>query len=238
MIKPRGKFSMNTGQDMEGVEKMLVDIDMEVRYTRKYIGKDVLSPAVMEAMRRVPREHFVSSDLKRMAYSNGPLPIGCGQTISQPYIVALMTDLLQPQEDFVVLEVGTGSGYQAAVLSRLVKKVYSTEIIAELAHSAQQRLQRLHYNNVEIKVCDGYFGWKENAPYDGIIVTAAASEVPPPLIEQLKPGSRLVIPVGKPHMYQELMVIEKDESGQLHSRNVLGVAFVPLTGDHVRSGDF
>jgi protein-L-isoaspartate(D-aspartate) O-methyltransferase len=191
----------------------------------------------MAAMRKVPRDHFVSVDMKRLAYSNGPLPIGCGQTISQPYIVALMTDLLQPQEDFVVLEVGTGSGYQSAVLSRLVKKVYSTEIIEQLAHGAEQRLQRLQYDNVEIKVCDGYFGWNEYAPFDGIIVTAAASEVPPPLIEQLKPGSRLVIPVGKPHMYQELMVIEKDESGQILSRNVLGVAFVPLTGDHNHNGN-
>ena len=221
---------------MESVQKMLDDIDMEVRYTRKYIGKDALSPSVMEAMRKVPRDQFVSDDMKRLAYSNGPLPIGCGQTISQPYIVALMTDLLRPQEDSVVLEVGTGSGYQSAVLSRLVKKVYSTEIIAELAHVAERRLRRLRYDNVEIKVSDGYFGWKEFAPYDGIIVTAAASEVPPPLIDQLKPGSPLVIPVGKPHMYQELMVIEKDETGKLRSRNVLGVAFVPLTGDHVLDG--
>lgn len=223
---------------MESMEKMLDDIGMEVRYTKKYIGKEALSPAVMRAMREVPREQFVSADLKRLAYSNGPLPIGCGQTISQPYIVALMTDLLKPQEDFVVLEVGTGSGYQAAVLSRLAKMVYSTEIISELAHRAQRRLQRLGYDNVEIKVCDGYFGWKEFAPYDGIIVTAAASEVPPPLIEQLKPGARMVIPVGKPHMYQELMMIEKDETGQLHSTEVLGVAFVPLTGDRAREREF
>ena len=219
---------------MESVEKMINDINMEVRYTRKYIGKDTLSPAVMDAMRKVPREHFVSAELKPLAHSNGPLPIGCGQTISQPYIVALMTDLLQPQEGFVVLEVGTGSGYQSAVLSCLVKKVYSIEIISELAHAAKQRLRRLHYNNVEIKAGDGYYGWEEFAPYDGIIVTAAASEVPPPLIEQLKPGARLVIPVGKPHMYQELMLIEKDDKGQLVSSNVLGVAFVPLTGDHTR----
>ena len=221
---------------MVSVQKMLDDIDMEVRYTRKYIGKDALSITVMEAMRQVPREQFVSDDMKRLAYSNGPLPIGLGQTISQPYIVALMTDLLRPQGDFIVLEVGTGSGYQSAVLSQLVKKVYSTEIIAELAHAAEGRLRQLHYDNVEVKVCDGYFGWKEFAPFDGIIVTAAAGEVPPPLIEQLKPGSPLVIPVGKPHLYQELMVIEKDETGKLRRRNVLSVAFVPLTGDHVLGG--
>lgn len=234
IIKSRSKLTMNTGQDMDSVKRMLDDINKEVVYTRKYIGKDALSPAVMEAMEKVPREQFVASDLRRMAYANGPLPIGCGQTISQPYIVALMTDMLRPQRDFKVLEVGTGSGYQSAVLSCLVKKVYSTEIIAELARNARQRLQQLGYDNVEIKVGDGYFGWEEFAPYDGIIVTAAASDVPPPLIEQLKPGSRLVIPVGKPHMYQELMMIEKDDTGQVHRTEILGVAFVPLTGGPAR----
>lgn len=234
MIRHYSKVTVNTRQEVESVKKMLDDIDKEVAYTRKYIGKDSLSPEVMEALKKVPREQFVSSELKRLAYSNGPLPIGCGQTISQPYIVALMTDLLRPQRDFKVLEVGTGSGYQSAVLSCLVKKVYSTEIIAQLAGDAQLRLQRLGYDNVEIKVGDGYFGWEEFAPYDGIIVTAAASEMPPPLIEQLKPGSRLVIPVGRPHMYQELMMIEKDEKGQVHSTEILGVAFVPLTGERTR----
>ncbi len=217
---------------MSGISKMLADIDMEVRYTRNYIGKDALDPAVMKAMREVRREAFVSANMKRLAYSNGPLAIGHGQTISQPYIVALMTDLLQPKKNSVILEVGTGSGYQAAVLSVLVKQVYSTEIIEGLAIEAQQRLQRLQYTNVEVKSCDGYFGWKQHAPYDGIIVTAAARSIPPALIEQLKPGSRLVIPVGEPHMYQELMVIEKDETGQVHEKSILGVAFVPMTGDH------
>lgn len=220
---------------MSSISKMLADIDREVRYTRNYIGKEALDPAVMKAMREVRREAFVSAGMKRLAYSNGPLAIGHGQTISQPYIVALMTDLLQPKKDFVILELGTGSGYQAGVLSVLVKQVYSTEIVEELAIEAQQRLKMLQYTNVEVKHCDGYFGWKQHAPYDGIIVTAAARSIPPALIEQLKPGSRLVIPVGEPHMYQELMVIEKDETGQVHEKSILGVAFVPVTGDHSKA---
>lgn len=219
---------------MQDIDKMLADIDMEVHYTREYIGKDALSPTVLEAMRKVPRQAFLPADMRRLAYANGPLPIGYGQTISQPYIVALMTDLLNLNKDFVVLEVGTGSGYQAAVLAELVKQVYTTEIIEELAVAAQQRLQHLNYSNVTVKLCDGYFGWSQYAPYDGIIVTAAASSVPPALIEQLKPNARLVIPVGEPHRYQELMVIVKDVKGQLHSKEILGVAFVPLTGDHSR----
>lgn len=214
---------------------MLADIELEVRYTRDYIGKNALEPAVMKAMREVHREAFVSADMKRLAYSNGPLAIGHGQTISQPYIVALMTDLLQPKKDSVILEVGTGSGYQAAVLSVLVRRVYSTEIVEELAIEAQQRLQRLQYTNVEVKHCDGYFGWRQHALYDGIIVTAAARSIPPALIEQLKPGSRLVIPVGEPHMYQELIVSEKDEMGQMHEKSILGVVFVPMTGDHSKA---
>jgi len=217
---------------VHGIDKMLADIDMEVDYTREYIGKDALSPAVLKAMRKVPRQEFLPDDMKQLAYNNGPLPIGYGQTISQPYIVALMTDLLVPKKDFVVLEVGTGSGYQAAVLAELVKQVYTTEIIEELAVMAQQRLQRLNYSNVKVKLCDGYFGWSQYAPYDGIIVTAAASSVPSALIEQLKPNARLVIPVGEPHRYQELVVIVKDEKEQLHTKSILGVAFVPLTGDH------
>lgn len=220
---------------MQGIDKMLADIDMEVHYTREYIGKDALSPAVLKAMRKVPRQEFLPDDVKQLAYNNGPLPIGYGQTISQPYIVALMTDLLNPKKDFVVLEVGTGSGYQAAVLAELVKQVYTTEIIEELAVAAQRRLQRLNYSNVQVKLCDGYFGWAQHAPYDGIIVTAAASSVPSALIQQLKPNSRLVIPVGEPHRYQELIVIVKDEKEQLHTKTILGVAFVPLTGDHYSS---
>jgi len=223
------------GRHKEGIELMISDIDAEVRYTRKYIGKEKLSAEVMDAMRQVPRSEFVAENMQRVAYNNGPLPIGHGQTISQPYIVALMTDLLLPKKTDIVLEVGTGSGYQAAVLSLLVKQVYSTEIIDALATNARERLWQLNYKNVEVRQCDGYFGWKEHAPYDGIIVTAAAKEIPQPLIEQLKPGARLVIPVGEPYMYQELMIVEKDEKGQLTEIRILGVSFVPLTGSHAKS---
>jgi protein-L-isoaspartate(D-aspartate) O-methyltransferase len=219
----------------EGIELMISDIDAEVRYTRKYIGKERLSAEVMEAMRQVPRSEFVPDNMKRVAFNNGPLPIGHGQTISQPYIVALMTDLLLPQKTDVVLEVGTGSGYQAAVLSLLVKEVYSTEIIDALATDASERLRRLNYKNVEVRQGNGYFGWQDHAPYDGIIVTAAANEIPQPLIEQLKLGARLVIPIGEPYMYQELMVVEKNEAGQLKETRILGVSFVPLTGSHNNS---
>ncbi len=218
---------------MDRVERMIQEIEADVHYTRHRIGKDALDPLVMEAMRRVPREEFVPSSVKPFAYDNNPLPIGHGQTISQPYIVALMTDLLRPKKTSVVLEVGTGSGYQAAILSLLVQAVYTTEIVTELADQARARLQRLGYRNVEVRTSDAYFGWKAHAPYDGIIVTAASPDVPPPLIEQLKPGGRLVIPIGGPYAYQELVVVEKDEQGVIDTQSVLGVSFVPLTGTHV-----
>ncbi len=215
---------------MNDLESMLQDIRWEVEVTRRYIGKDALSPRVMQAMREVPRERFVPEEMRSLAFRNGPVPIGHGQTISQPYIVALMTDLLEPEPQDVILEVGTGSGYQAAVLSRLVERVYSLEIIEPLALEARQRLAELGYDNVEVRHADGYAGLPEHAPYDGIIVTAAAPIVPPPLIEQLKPGARLVIPVGQPGWSQTLKVLEKRQNGEIHERDVLDVAFVPLTG--------
>ncbi len=211
-------------------ESMLQDILWEVEMTRGYIGKDALDARVLQAMREVPRERFVPEELRALAFRNGPLPIGHGQTISQPYIVALMTDLLAPEPEDVILEIGTGSGYQAAVLSRLVRQVYSLEIIGALASTAKQRLAALGYDNVEVYHRDGYQGLPEHAPYDGIIVTAAAQFIPPPLIEQLKPGARLVIPVGQPGWSQTLKVVEKLADGKLAQRDVLGVAFVPLTG--------
>ncbi len=217
---------------MSGIQRMLADIQSEVAFTRRMIGRDSLDPRVMDAMRRVPREQFVPLHLRPAAFSNGPLPIGRGQTISQPYIVALMTDLAAPQPDSVVLEVGTGCGYQAAVLSLLAKRVYSMEILPELADAAAQRLQRLGYNNVEVRAGDAWRGWPEQAPFDAILVTAAAPEVPPPLLDQLAPGGRLVIPLGPPYGYQELCLLEKDSDGVVTQRRVLGVAFVPLTGGH------
>jgi len=208
---------------------MLDAIKESVLRTAQYTGRSELSPRVLAQMAAVPRHEFVIAELQGKAYLNTALPIEHGQTISQPLIVALMTDFLDPQPGDVVLEVGTGSGYQAAVLAGLVEKIYSIEIIAELADSASAVLKRLHYDNVQVKAGDGYLGWPEHAPFDGIIVTAAADNIPPPLIQQLKPGARLVIPVAAAGGFQELMVIEKLPDGETTSRSVLPVRFVPLT---------
>ena len=213
-------------------QHLLETIKKEAKLTASYTGRKNFNPRVMNAMAEVLRENFVPSQYFPFAYNNGPLPIGHGQTISQPYIVALMTDLLDLTEGSIVLEVGTGSGYQAAVLSRLAKQVYTIERVKELAESAGERLKELGYGNIEIRNQDGYIGWQEKAPFDGIIVTAAASHIPPALIEQLKPGGRMLIPIGLPHMYQELMLLTKDEDGTTHTESLLGVAFVPLiTGE-------
>ena len=212
------------------MDEMIRVIELEVDYTRDYIGREQLDEGVMQAMRDVPRHEFVPEESRSMAYANGPIPIGYGQTISQPYIVALMTDLLEPQAEHVILEVGTGSGYQAAVLSRLVKKVYSIEDIEPLVAPAQQRLKQLGYDNIEVRHGDGYFGLPEHAPYDGIIVTCGAPHVPQPLVEQLKPGGRLVIPVGHELFGQVLLLVEKQPNGEVIQRKILDVAFVPLTG--------
>jgi len=216
---------------MNNIDKMIADIDSEVRYTRKMIGRDALDERVMGAMRKVPRDKFVPEEMKSFAFANGPLPIGRGQTISQPYIVALMTDLLIPDKDDVILEIGTGSGYQTAVLSLLVKKVYSMEVIKELSEAATARLKSMGYNNIETCTGNGHNGWPEYAPYDGIIVTAAATHIPNALVEQLKPGGRLAIPVGLTGFHQELMLVEKDQNGETQVSSILGVAFVPLVDD-------
>ena len=211
---------------------MLEAIRDSVRNSADYTGRTELSDRVMDAMGAVAREEFVLPQYRHLAYQNTPLPIEAGQTISQPLIVALMTELLDPQPDDVVLEVGTGSGYQAAVLAHLVKHVYSVEIVEELADSAAAVLQRLDYTNVTVRAGDGYAGWPQHAPFDGIIVTAAAGEIPPPLLQQLKPGGKLVIPVGEEHGYQELLLVEVDEAGEISRQSVLPVRFVPLTGEH------
>ncbi len=218
------------------IQEMLRIIEVETRMTQGATGRSALRPEVMDAMASVPRHQFVPDYLRPHAYANGPLPIGNGQTISQPFIVALMTDLLCPEPDDVMLEVGAGSGYQAAVLSLLVSKLYSIEIIPSLARDAAKRLKGLGYHNIEVRQGDGYQGWPEHAPFDGIIVTAAASHVPKPLQAQLRPGGRLVVPVGFPHYAQELMVLEKKRDGSFISRDVLSVAFVPLTGPGQDSG--
>ena len=191
-----------------------------------------IGDAVMVSMGTVKRHELVPRQERRFAYENRPLSIGYGQTISQPYIVALMTELIEPDADDIVLEVGTGSGYQAAVLAELVEHVYSIEIIEALATRAKSDLARLGYKNVTTRLGDGYYGWKEHGPFDAIVVTAAASHVPPPLIEQLKPGGRMVIPVGGRFTTQTLLLIEKTHKGQVITRQFGAVRFVPLTGKH------
>lgn len=207
---------------------MLAHIEAEARATAAYTGHDRFSPAVMAALGKVPRHRFVPPELQDVAYFDSPLSIGCGQTISQPYIVALMTDLLELGPESVVLEIGGGSGYQAAVLAELASRVYSIELEDELAAQARERLHGLGYRNVEVITGDGYGGCPEQAPFDGIIVTAAAREVPPPLLEQLKPGGRLVIPLGSPYGSQDLTQVVKNRDGALEYRSVLPVAFVPF----------
>lgn len=212
------------------LDRLLEEIREEVWATRHLTGRPTLDDRVTEALRRVPRHEFVPVELQFGAYANHPLPIGHGQTISQPYIVALMTDLIRPRPDAVVLEIGTGSGYQAAILSRLVKQVYSMEIVEALAAAASERLRRLGYDNVEVRAGNGCLGWPQHAPYDAILVTAASGRIPPALIEQLKPGGILVMPVGTQHAGQELIVVRKLESGAIEETCVLPVVFVPLTG--------
>jgi protein-L-isoaspartate(D-aspartate) O-methyltransferase len=209
-------------------EEMLRTIEEEFLLTRNLTGREQLSPAVLAAMRRVPREEFVPEQLRHEAFANYPLSIGEGQTISQPFIVALMTELLEPQRGQTILEVGTGSGYQAAILSLLVDQVFSLEVVPLLAEQAGRRLERLGYGNVAVCQGDGYHGWPEHAPYEGIVVTAAAPFVPPALVEQLRDGGRMVIPVGLPYHHQELLLVEKDASGERKITSILGVAFVPM----------
>jgi protein-L-isoaspartate(D-aspartate) O-methyltransferase len=208
--------------------QMLADIEAEVAFTEEMTGRDHLDAKVMKAMYRVHREDFVPQDQRHASFRDGALPVGYGQTISQPYIVALMTDLLELDTHSIVLEIGTGTGYQAAILAQLACKVYSIERIPELARAARQRLARLGYDNVEIRCGDGNLGWRENAPFDAIIVTAAAASIPAALLEQLKPGGRMVMPVGLPRMHQDLVLINRDHRGETTTRKILGVAFVPL----------
>lgn len=219
-----------TSHSMTEQDLLLDEIRAEAWGTRQYTGRDAFDEKVLAAVRDVPREAFVPPELRHRAYDNRPLPIGHGQTISQPYIVALMTDLIRPEPHHVVLEVGTGSGYQAAVLARLVKRVFTVDIVEALATTAGARLDRLGFDNVEVRSGNGRLGWPEHAPYDGILVAAAARDVPPALVEQLAPGGILVIPVGETRNAQELLVLRKDDQGRMRQRTVLPVVFVPLTG--------
>ena len=215
----------------EARKSLLAEIQRDAAATADTTGRPRFSARVIAALDAVPRHRFVPASQARSAYANRPLPIGHGQTISQPYIVALMTELLVPEPGDIMLEVGTGSGYQAAVLAELVARVHTIEIVEPLAMSAGERLRQLGYRNVEVRLGDGYHGWPEHAPYDGIIVTAAADAIPPPLVRQLKPGGRMVIPVGAPFYAQDLILLEKDAKGKVSTKSVLPVAFVPLTGD-------
>ncbi|HEX5652184.1 MAG TPA: protein-L-isoaspartate(D-aspartate) O-methyltransferase [Chitinophagaceae bacterium] len=206
-------------QDYSKAREAMVRTQIEAR--------GVKDPATLAAMRKVQRHKFVGPAQVTDAYDDNPLPIGYGQTISQPYIVAYMTENVKPKPGFTVLEIGTGSGYQAAVLAEIVNKVYTVEIIGELGKQAATRLKSLNYKNIEVKVADGYHGWKEHAPYDAIIVTAAAEYIPPPLKEQLKDGGRMIIPIGSPYLTQQLMLIEKN-GNKYRTTSLIPVRFVPF----------
>jgi protein-L-isoaspartate(D-aspartate) O-methyltransferase len=198
------------------------------RMVEVIISYGLTDPAVLDAMRAVPRHEFVPESLQSQAYDDAPLPIGHGQTISQPYVVAEMTRQLRLTKESKVLEVGTGSGYQAAVLSHFTERVFTIEIIKPLAEAAEKRLARLKYGVVHVRCGDGYYGWAEAVPFDAIIVTCAVGQVPPPLLKQLAPGGRMVVPVGASYAVQSLILVEKDREGALHSRDLMPVRFVPL----------
>lgn len=215
---------------MDPRQRMIETIEAETRATGRETGRSRLAPRVLEAIRAVPRDAFVPDELADRAWDDRPLPIGSGQTISQPFIVALMTDLLDPAPCDRVLEVGTGCGYQTAVLARLVQVVYTIEYLPELGRQAAETLSKIGDDNVHLRIGDGCRGWPEAAPFDGIIVTAAANEVPPALIAQLAPRGRMVIPVGHGRFGQDLVLITKGDDGTTERRSVLPVAFVPLRG--------
>jgi len=219
------------------VEKAVPNLDEARRRMVEHDlrGRGIRDEKVLEAMGRIRREEFVDESLREMAYADTPLPIGEGQTISQPYVVALMTEALKLRGREKVLEVGTGSGYQAAVLAELAREVYTIEIRSKLASSAEERLRRLGYENVKVKHGDGYFGWEEHAPFDAIMVTAAVDHVPPPLLTQLKDGGRLILPLGSTSYYQTLTLIEKNGT-ELKVRQLEGVVFVPLIGEAEKRG--
>lgn len=208
-------------------QQMIAEVVADAVFLTPQIGKSSFDARVIEVMGRIPRHEFVPVELQAYSYINSPLPVGYGKTVSQPFIIALMTDLLEPHAGDTVLEVGAGVGYQAAILSELVKQVYSIELIEELALETRRRLRRLGYRNIEVGVGNGYYGWSEHAPFDKIMVTAAPDLIPPPLISQLKPGGRIVIPTGIPDK-QQLVVLEKSADGKLTTREVLAVRFSEL----------
>ena len=209
--------------------EMVETVQVHAQAAPAALEGDRFDPDVLDVMRAVPRHLFMPEDVRDLAYQDRPVPIGYGQTISQPFIVALMTDLLNVEPGDKVLEIGTGSGYQAAVLSPLADEVYTIEIVPELGERASDALEGANFANVETRIADGYYGWPEAAPFDAIVVTAAASQIPPPLVQQLKPGGRMVIPIGGPFSAQQLMLIEKQQDGSVTTRQLLPVRFVPFT---------
>ncbi len=223
-------FNSCLGKD--GEEKKDFEKKRKAMVFEQIEKRGVKDKRVLEVMERVPRHEFVPEKYRAFAYEDSPLPIGEGQTISQPYIVALMTECLNLESEEKILEVGTGSGYQAAILSELAKEVYTIEIVEPLAERAEELLKKLGYRNVKVKCGDGYLGWEEYAPFDGIIVTCAPEHIPQPLIDQLAEGGRMVIPVGETQFPQVLKLVEKRE-GKVTMRNVIPVRFVPMTGDEV-----
>ncbi len=232
-----GRASDHQAQDDRIEEAVATDLEEAVARRRSLMvrqqlqERDIDDPRVLEAMEKVPRHELVPKENRASAYADRPLPIGHGQTISQPYIVALMTQLARPKPEDKALDVGTGSGYQAAVLAELVDQVYSVEIIKPLADQARDRLQKLGYQNVQVRHGDGYRGWEQHSPFDIIIVAAAPEEIPGPLIDQLAPGGRLVLPVGGVFQTQELILIEKQPDGSIQRKSVAPVSFVPMTGE-------
>lgn len=215
--------------DLTPMDRMITEIQADAKRTALYTGQMQISAPVIDALRDTPREDFVPARTRSLAYANHPLPIGHGQTISQPFIVAIMTDVLDVKSHHRVLEIGTGSGYQAAVLSHLASEVYSIEIVPALAVEARERLETLGYANVDVRIGDGWYGWPEHAPFDAVIVTAVADEIPPALVEQLTDDGRLVMPVGDTDGFQELIVYTKRDG---ETTRLFPVRFVPLTGDH------
>ncbi len=223
---------IETGDQTQQARPAPADDCFEARrqmVAQQLVKRDIVNQRVLDAMQRVPRHQFVPEKMRPRAYEDSPLPIGEGQTISQPYIVALMTQLVDPRPDQKALDIGTGSGYQAAILAELTKEVYSIEIVESLATEARDRLQKLGYKNIKVRHGDGYRGWESEAPFDLIIVAAAPDHIPPALVQQLAPGGKMVIPVGDNH--QTLVVVEKKKDGTVEKRDVAPVMFVPMTGE-------
>jgi protein-L-isoaspartate(D-aspartate) O-methyltransferase len=217
-------------QDRERAHSLWNEVARQIAFLGDELGFERLSAPVSQALKDVPREEFVPQKQRPYAYENRPLPIGYAQTISQPLIVAIMSEMLAIEPGHKVFELGTGSGYQAAVLDQLGAEVYSVEIVPELGERARKTLDRTGHRGVKTRVGDGYFGWEEAAPFDAIIVTAASDHIPPPLIRQIKPGGRMLIPVGGRYLTQKLVLVSRDSEGRVSTREVIPVTFVPLTG--------